>query len=119
MKPEEFAKQFFDLWQQSAGQMMRDPAFSHKMFELMQQSGQFWNQAASSANNPAYGASNPTSAMRPAPDDGADAKPADELAHRLELCEQRLAVIESLFREWSSTASKLSAGLASGSYPQD
>ena len=99
MKPEEFATQFFDLWQQSAGKMMRDPAFSHKMMELMQQSGQMWNQPPFFAKEAAYVSTNSTSSVRNGPNDGAGAKSVDELASRLELCEQRLASIESLLRQ--------------------
>jgi hypothetical protein len=82
MKPDEFANQFFDLWQQSVGQMMRDPAFSQRMVELMQQADRFWPN----------GAANQTSAANKSPDD---------LAYRLELCEQRLSVMETLIRQWA------------------
>jgi hypothetical protein len=108
MNPEEFAKQFFDLWQHSAGQMMRDPAFSQKMLELMQQSGQFWQNAGVSSP---YHSS--TSAAGAATDDGAGAKSVDELAHRLELCEQRLAGIETLIRHWANATTELSGSAVS------
>jgi hypothetical protein len=111
MKPEEFAKQFFDLWQQSAGQMMRDPAFSQKMLEMMQQSGQFWQPQDFKPK--AYDTT-PSPSMRPASHDGHGTQSVDELAHRLELCEQRLAVIEALSRQWSTAASQLHASAASG-----
>ncbi len=114
MKPEEFAKQFFDLWQQSVGQMMRDPGFSQKMLELMQQSGQLWQQTT-----PTSQAHASSSSLWPSSYDGTGAKPADELAHRLELCEQRLAIIETLIRQWSDTASRLHPGAASGGYPEE
>jgi hypothetical protein len=106
MKPEQFATQFFDLWQQSAGQMMRDPTFSQKMLELMQQTSQLWPHASPSP-------------VRPTPDDGAGAKSVDELAHRLELCEQRLAAIETLIRQWAHATTELSGSAASGSYPEE
>jgi hypothetical protein len=115
MKPEDFAKQFFDVWQQSASQLMRDPAYSQKMLEMMQQYGQLWQESQQSHTAHTTD-DHETPDNRPAADDGADADPTVELADRLAYSELRLAQLEQQVEHLErrlhtlSTAGKPAAG---------
>ncbi len=102
MDAKDFAKQYFDFWQQSMDQVMRDPQFADRMLELMQQTQQVWKHSQVIASHEPAAAKypNPPSPFtRPTANDGDDPITIAELASRLELCEQRLAVVEALIRQ--------------------
>ena len=95
MEPEDFARQFFDMWQDSFSNAMEDSTFNAKLLHLMEQSNVFWNGEQKKTNTAET--NDPPYQQSAGPDDYRDGT-VQELAERLEKCEQRIRVLEAIIR---------------------
>jgi len=114
MKPEDFARQFFDLWQDSFSNAMGDPTFNVKLLHLMEQSNVLWNNNEKKDNQhqnkkiliETAPIQNGTSYKQPTrPNDHRDGT-ISQLASRVEKCEQRIQVLETIIRSQLSEISE-------------
>ncbi len=102
MKPEDFARQFFDMWQDSFDNASKDDALHDKLLHLMEQSNLFW-QADEKKETQKLEILTPYDApnQQPAKLNGHSEDTIQRLAERVEKCEQRIHVLEAMLRSRS------------------
>lgn len=97
MEPETFARQFFDMWQDSFSNAMEDPAFNAKLLHLIEESNAFWYKDKKNNTEEAVKTNATPNKQPPRADDNRDVT-IQKLAKRIEKCEQRIHVLEAIIR---------------------
>lgn len=115
MEPEDLARRLFDMWQDSFASASQEPAFNAKLLQLVEHSRdlqarqtqekqryeQLYPQSGGAASKPleivdSYDSSH----QQPSRINGSGTVSVQELAGRLEECEQRIHVLETILRGW-------------------
>ncbi|MDG1286396.1 MAG: hypothetical protein P8P30_02400 [Rickettsiales bacterium] len=96
MEPEDFARQFFDIWQDSFSNAMEESSLNSKLLHLMEQSNDLWH--SSTKKTETHAVSNGTPYQQSSKPDEHSERSVQELASRLEKCEQRIHVLETIIR---------------------
>jgi hypothetical protein len=112
MDPKDFARQFFDMWQDSFSNSLEDPHHMKNLLQKMEQSNHFWEEEAQKTAKPAKSENglekvitrkldaNPNGAPHQQPARTNDHRDGtiQKLAERIEKCEQRMEVLETIIR---------------------
>ncbi len=100
MKPEDFARQFLDMWQDSLNHAMESPTYNTKLLHMLEDSNDFWGDDKKNENDNHIN-DTPNQQLTQLNDDSHGS--VQELASRLEKCEQRICVLEAIIRAYPRT----------------